>query len=103
MYKQNRFQETSINGLKMQKGEPIEVKMRRIMSNKEPITDGAEIIYTDRKDGVLPGYNIRTDRWDAALDAMDIVSKSHLAKREAKVVDIAGGKPLDTAAGSTND
>ncbi|MEM0173216.1 MAG: hypothetical protein QXI16_01765 [Sulfolobaceae archaeon] len=39
------------------------------------------MIYTNRKDGVLPGYNIRTDRFDVAIDAMDKVAMSKLAKR----------------------
>ena len=42
-------------------GETIENKVQRIVLNKEPIEDGAEIIYTEKKDGVLPQYNIRTD------------------------------------------
>lgn len=63
-------------------GETIEQKINRIVNNKEPIKDGAPIIYTDRKDGVQPQYDIRTDRWEIAADAMDKVSKSHLAKRE---------------------
>lgn len=62
-------------------GETIEQKIERIVSNKEPITDGAPLIYTDRKDGVQPDYDIRTDRWDAAITAMDKVTKSKLAKR----------------------
>ena len=44
-------------------GEQIEEKVRRIVNNNEPITDGAPIIFTEKKDGVLPEYNIRTDRW----------------------------------------
>ena len=38
----------------------IEEKVRRIVNNNEPITDGAPIIFTEKKDGVLPEYNIRT-------------------------------------------
>lgn len=62
-------------------GESIENKVNRILINKEPITDGAPLIYTKRQDGVLPGYNIRTDRFDVAIEAMDKVSKSKLTKR----------------------
>lgn len=62
-------------------GESIENKVNRILINKEPISDGAPLIYTNRKDGVLPGYNIRTDRFDVAIDAMDKVAMSKLAKR----------------------
>ena len=61
-------------------GESIEQKVRRVVENKEPITDGAPIIYTERKDGVLPQFNIRTDKWDIALDAMDKVQANRIAK-----------------------
>lgn len=61
-------------------GETIENKVRRITENNEPITDGAPIIYTNRDDGVLPAYNIRTDRWDIAQAAMDAVNQANLAK-----------------------
>ena len=63
-----------------QVGESIETKVRRITENNEPITDGAPIIYTSREDGVLPAYNIRTDRWDIAQAAMDAVNQANLAK-----------------------
>lgn len=62
-------------------GETIETKIQRITQNKEPITDGAPLIYTDRKDGVLPEYNPRTDKMELAIDAMDAASRSHIAKR----------------------
>lgn len=61
-------------------GETIEAKVRRVVENKEPITDGAPIVYTEKKDGVLPQFNIRTDKWDIALEAMDKVQASRIAK-----------------------
>lgn len=64
-------------------GETIEQKCERIESNKEPITDGAPIIYTERNSGVAPEYNIRTDRFEIALEAMDTVSKAETAKRKS--------------------
>ena len=54
------------------------------MNNNEPITDGAPIIFTERKDGVLPEYDIRTDRWDIAITAMDKVNTDKIAKRANK-------------------
>lgn len=63
-----------------QVGESIENKVRRITENNEPITDGAPIIYTNRDDGVLPAYNIRTDRWEIAQAAMEAVNQANLAK-----------------------
>lgn len=63
-------------------GESIEAKMRRVTENNEPIDAGAPEIFTDRKDGVIAAYDIRTDRFTLALDAMDKVSKSRTAQRE---------------------
>lgn len=62
-------------------GESIELKIERLIENNEPISDSAPIIYTERKDGVLPQYDVRTDRFELAIDAMDKVSSSHVAKR----------------------
>lgn len=61
-------------------GEPIEDKIRRILDENEPITDGAPIIYTEKKDGVRPEYNIRADKWDIAIQAMDKVSNYEASK-----------------------
>lgn len=73
-------------------GERIEQKIQRITNNKEPIKDGAPLIYTDRSEGVKEAYDIRTDRWEVAVDAMDKVSKTHLAKREQRI----GERTYDT-------
>ena len=51
-------------------GEEIHIKIRRILDENEPITDGAPLIYTPKADGVRPEYNIRTDRWEIAMDAI---------------------------------
>lgn len=64
----------------MYEGESIETKVRRMVETKEPITDGAPIVYTEKKDGVKPEYDIRTDRWDIAQNAMDKVNKAKIAK-----------------------
>jgi len=69
-------------------GESIEDKVRRIENNKEPITDGAPLVYTERKDGVQEAYDVRTDKWEVALNAMDAVTKSKLAKRQEQLKDI---------------
>ena len=62
--------------IQTKEGEYIEEKVRRITENGEPIEDGAPIIYTERKDGVNPAYNIRTDRWEIAQDAMEQVGNN---------------------------
>lgn len=71
------FHEFNIQSLE---GEPIEQKIRRILDENEPITDGAPIIYTEKKDGVKPEYNIRADKWDIAIQAMDKVSNYEASK-----------------------
>lgn len=62
-------------------GETIEQKINRVINNGEPIDDSAPIIYQERKEGIRPEFDIRTDRFDIAIDAMDAVSKSKVAKR----------------------
>lgn len=85
MYKQNKMSTTTLKVNASTEGETIEQKMERVVNNNESIKDGAPIIYTERKDGVLPGYDIRTDRFEIAIDAMDKVSKTHTAKRDERI------------------
>lgn len=84
MYKKINYSETQLEVNQSTEGETLEMKIERILSNKEPIKDGAPLIYTDRKDGVQAGYNIKTDRWEVAIDAMDKVAKEVAARRENK-------------------
>ena len=44
------------------------------MSQEEPIKDQVPLIYTERKTGVNPEYNIRTDRFMVAMEAMGKIS-----------------------------
>jgi hypothetical protein len=80
MIKPKFFPKPIITNYEYQEGESIETKVKRITENKEPIKDGAPIIYTNREDGVLPAYNIRTDRWEIAQQAMDSINQANLAK-----------------------
>jgi hypothetical protein len=96
MYRQNPAQKTTIEQNTGYVAERLEMKIKRIMTNNEPISDGSPLIYTERKDGVLPAYNPKTDRFDVAIDAMDKVSKTHKAKREERL------KPKEEAPKDTN-
>jgi len=62
-------------------GETIEQYMNRVLVSGEPINAASPVIYTDRKAGVIPEYNIRTDRFDLALDAQSTIIKGQIAKR----------------------
>lgn len=85
MYKLKKMKPTTLKVNNAYQGETIEMKISRILNNKEPITDGAPLIYTERKDGVNAAYDIRTDRWEIAVDAMDKVNKSKQAQREQRL------------------
>lgn len=87
MYKKATFPKTSLKVNKSYQGESIESKMNRIVNNKEPIKDGAPLIYSDRKDGVLPQYDIRTDKWEEAIDKMDYVARAHQAKSDGQITE----------------
>jgi hypothetical protein len=60
--------------------EPLEVKLRRKMRGgkvDEEEGDGKTwaIAYTEKRDGVRPEYDIRTDRFEIAREAMETVEK----------------------------
>ena len=61
-------------------GETLEQKIERLIQNKEPLEGSAPLTYTEKKDGVQPQYNIRTDRFEIAAEAMDKVNKARIAK-----------------------
>lgn len=67
----------------MYEGESIETKVARLMETGEPIKDGAPIVYTLKKDGVRPEFDIRTDKWEIARNAMDNVNASKIAKSKS--------------------
>ena len=66
-------------------GESIETKVERVVQNKEPIEDGAEIIYTEKKQGVQPQYDIRTDKWEVAQEAMNLAHANRIAKSDGSL------------------
>lgn len=101
MFKRQQIQKSSIQTNKCYEGQSIEDRVELIVNNGESITDGAPTIYTARSEGVQPAYDVRTDRWDVAIDGMDYVSKSRVAQREerGKVVKMdnkSGETPADS-------
>lgn len=67
-----------------------------MVRTKEPIKDNAPLIYTNRKDGVLPIYDPRTDKWEMAVEETDARVKNHLAKREDRHKDPAAQPKEET-------
>ena len=60
--------------------ESIEQMIRRITKSGEPIPENVPPIYTEKKDGIIPDYDIRTDRFNIALDATDKYTASKRAQ-----------------------
>lgn len=58
--------------------EPREVKLRKIISGEaNNMEDGVfPTIYTEKKNGVQPEFDIRTDRFEIAIDAIDKINQS---------------------------
>lgn len=58
--------------------DPREVKLRKIINGESnDMEDGVfPTIYTEKKDGVKPEFDIRTDRFEVAIDAIDKINQS---------------------------
>lgn len=66
--------------------EPLEVKLRKATEEKKPIEAVAPMIYTEKSKGVIPEYDIRTDRFEIAQTAMEKLNSvkfADIAKNEA--------------------
>ena len=59
-------------------GETLIKKCQRILDESEPLTDGAPMIYTPKQAWVRDDCNIRTDKWELAMNAMDRVNNYKL-------------------------
>lgn len=87
MARVNITNKTSIIRNDSKEGLTIEVELFKISSQKEPAPERGtiEMITQRRAVGVEPGYNIRTDRFDVAIDAQDKVVRARVAKREEAI------------------
>ena len=78
--KMNKLNATQIEVESGFEAESIEDQVRRMLKNNEPITAISPEIFTKEGEGVRPEFDIRTDRFDLALDAMKLIEKQELAK-----------------------
>lgn len=85
-YKQNKIVRSNLNSITTTEGITIENMVAKFLNNQgEDVERTSEKIFTERKDGVLAGTDIRTDRWDIAIDAMNKSAQSMTAKRASKM------------------
>lgn len=85
MYKTIKPTKGSLKANKAYVGQSMEIMVQRILNNNEPINAQSIPIYQHRGDGVNPDYNIRTDRWEYAIEASDKMTQSQRATRQAGI------------------
>lgn len=105
MYNKHKQTRTSLKVNESKIGEPIEAKLRRMKNNKEPVKDIVPMTYNDRAEGIDPMFNIKTDRFDLAIEAHDKLAGSRRAKAAGtgKVVKLEDKKTgEENAAGETS-
>lgn len=66
-------------------GNSIEDKVRMTMESGAPVEAISPMLYSERKEGVLPQTNIRTDKWDVAQQAMTTIADGTRQKREERL------------------
>lgn len=97
-YRTNKINKGFLKVNDSYEGESIEIKVQRLVKNKEPLDGSVPLTYTERKDGVKPEHNIRTDRWEIAAEAMNVATRSRRAQRDNK-----GQAPVVGMDGKTKD
>ena len=75
MYKVRQLPTTGIKRNVSTVGETIEDEVYKMVYEKNIPSAQKSIIFQERKEGVQPAYNVRTDKFDIALDAIDTVTK----------------------------
>lgn len=79
----NKKTTSELKGVKEFEVESIAQKLRKITETDQPIKEEMPTIYTEKKDGVMPAYDIRSDRFEIAREAMEklgSVEASEIAK-----------------------
>ena len=69
-------------------GQTIEIQIARAMSVNEPIDNSSPMQFTKRADGVLPDFDIRSDKWEIAQKAMTAVADKIRQNRTKKLQDL---------------
>lgn len=83
--KKTNYQRTQINTTDfLREGQSIEEVMRINTANKQQPAAILPEIYQERNEGVDPLCDIRTDKFDMAIEAMDKVTRAHLLASQNK-------------------
>ncbi|UPW41227.1 hypothetical protein [Sigmofec virus UA08Rod_4822] len=74
--KKGQLTPTRLTGVETYDGETIECYVRKVLTEQQPIEHVSPSIYTAKSDGVIPDYDIRTDKWMIAQDAREKIAVS---------------------------
>jgi len=80
--RRSRPERTSIRCNDSYEGESIEEKMRRVRMQNAPIEETGQGIWPEGNE-VLPLHDVRTDRFDLALDAANNTERALTARGES--------------------
>lgn len=78
--KTNKARENQLLGVELYEGEPLIEQLRNTKQNGERPTIVHEMIYTEKKQGVIDSYNIRADRFAIGQENAEKISKYKNAK-----------------------
>lgn len=70
-----------MRGIQLEEGESLMKKLRKMLEKGEAPDETLPIIYTDKGEGVLPGYDIRTDRYEVLREATEKLKTSEKTER----------------------
>ena len=76
----NKIRVNNFEGMFYRDWETLIKKIQRIMDENEPLKDGAPLIYTPKQAGVRADCDIRTDKWDIAMKAMNRINEYKLSE-----------------------
>lgn len=82
MRQKPKFTRTKIRVNTSVEGEHLSTSIRRMIENKEPIGTTGVVSYTRPNEGVLAQFDIRTDRFEIAMQAQDKAARYHNAKNQ---------------------
>ena len=90
MYKVRQLPTTGIKRNVSTVGETIEDEVYKMVYEKNIPSAQKSIIFQEKKEGVQPAYNIRTDKFAIALDAIETVTR--YGRKTARAKDEKNGQ-----------
>lgn len=81
LYRKTNPKKTGLKRDTRNVGIRLEDEVVRMTRDKEPIGEGVELKYTERSEGILPEYDIRTNSIELAMEALDLDARNYIAKK----------------------